>query len=77
MDEEAEVEPDIVFDLRKKWKFANKDSYDRIIDTTGGALQIGHSGNKPVDPFLLQQVQRILKPYGLFYPDSHYTPLNI
>ena len=72
VDEEEEVEPDIVFDLRKKWKFANKDYYDRIIDTTGGALQIGHYGNRPVEPFILKQVQRILKPYGLFYPDLHY-----
>ena len=72
VDESEEVEPDIVFDLRKKWTFAKKDSYDRIIDTTGGALQIGHSGNRPVDPFILKQVQRALKPYGLFYPDWHY-----
>jgi hypothetical protein len=97
VDEEEEVKPDFVFDLTKKWTFAPADSYDRIIDTTGGALQIecgirsevenihaysegrrrspseyGHSGNRPVDPFILKQVQRILKPYGLFYPDWHY-----
>ena len=72
VDEEEEVKPDIVFNLRKKWTFANKDSYDRIIDTTGGNLQLGHIGNRPVDPFILKQVQRILKPYGLFYPDWHY-----
>jgi len=72
VDEVEEVKPDIVFDLTKKWKFAQNYSYDRIIDTTGGALQLGHSGNRPVDPFLLKQVQRILKPYGLFYPDWHY-----
>ena len=72
VDEEEEVKPDIVFDLTKKWTFAQNDSYDRIIDCTGGALQLGHSGNRPVDQLLLKKVQRILKPYGLFYPDWHY-----
>jgi hypothetical protein len=72
VDEEEEVKPDFVFDLTKKWTFAPADSYDRIIDTTGGALQIGHSGNRPVDPFILKQVQRVLKIYGIFYPDWHY-----
>ena len=72
VDEEEEIQPDIVFDLTKKWTFAQGDLYDRIIDCTGGVLQLGHSGNISVSPFLLKQVQRILKPYGLFYPDWHY-----
>jgi len=72
VDDSEEVKPDIVFDLTQSWKFAPNSSYDRIIDCTGGTLQLGHSGNKPVSSFILQQVQRILKPYGLFYPDRHY-----
>jgi hypothetical protein len=72
VDDLDEVEPDILFDLTKKWIFAQNNSYDRIIDCTGGALQFGHSGNRPVRPFILEQVQWILKPYGLFYPDWHY-----
>ena len=66
------IEPDIIFNLRKEWTFAKHNSYDRIIDCTGGALQMGHSGNRPVSSFILDQVKRILTPYGLFYPDWHY-----
>lgn len=72
VDELEVVKPDIVFNLREKWTFAKMDSYDRIIDCTGGALQLSHSGNRPVCPFILDQVKHALKPYGLFYPDWHY-----
>jgi hypothetical protein len=66
------VKSDILFNLRKHWIFASDESYDRIVDCTGGAIQGSHGANIPVDTFILNQVQRILKPYGLFYPDKHF-----
>ena len=60
---------DFLFDLRSRiWKFAEDNSYDRIVDCTGGILSRG-SYDRQVEERLLNEIQRVLKPGGIFYAD--------
>ena len=65
VDMSEEVKPDIVFTIRlgEKFTFAKDNSYDRIIDCTGGAI----SGGRIVPTQLLKEYKRILKPNGVVY----------
>ena len=65
------VYPDILFKLGAyHWTFAEDASYDSIIDCTGGILSRGSSLVKTVEPRILQEIQRILAPYGVFYTEE-------
>lgn len=73
LDAYPEVEPDILFEIKTGvWTFAPDESYDRIIDCTGGSLSRGmHSYSvRRYYPCILQEVLRILKTDGVFYTDS-------
>lgn len=70
LDAYPEAEPDILFEIKTGvWTFSADESYDRIIDCTGGILSLGIS-NRRSYPYILREVQRILKPDGFFYTDS-------
>lgn len=70
VDDLPEIKPDILCHLSKNklWTFARDNSYDRIIDCTGGALLYHHDhfDEKNMTRFYLE-IQRILAPYGIFY----------
>jgi hypothetical protein len=69
VDDLEDVEPDILFDLRSRiWKFAEDNSYDRIVDCTGGILSRG-GYDRQVEEKTLNDIQRILRPGGIFYSD--------
>ena len=63
------IEPNILFNLwSRPWKFANDNSYDRIIDCTGGIISHGNYNRQVVDS-ALHEIKRILRPGGIFYAD--------
>lgn len=72
LDYDPYVDPDILFEIKTGvWTFAPDETYDRIIDTTGGVLSYGgsHYSIRRSFPHVLREVQRILKPSGIFYTD--------
>jgi hypothetical protein len=62
VDIDAEVEPDILFDLRKKWTFSN-DQYDLIIDCGG----LVFCGNYSYTDLFKLNVESYLCENGMFY----------
>lgn len=72
LDASPETEPDILFEIKTGvWTFANDDTYDRIIDCTGGCIsQGGYSFSvRRSNPYILREVKRVLKQNGVFYTD--------
>ena len=70
LDAYPEAEPDILFEIKTGvWTFSADESYDRIIDCTGGILSQGNL-NRRSFPSILREVRRILRPDGIFYTDS-------
>lgn len=72
LDAYPETEPDILFEIKTGvWTFANDETYDRIIDCTGGC--ISHGGYsfsvRRTYPYILREVKRVLKQNGVFYTD--------
>lgn len=69
LDAYPEAEPDILFEIKTGvWTFAADESYDRIIDCTGGILsQMGTKRRSY--PYILREVKRVLTPHGVFYTD--------
>jgi hypothetical protein len=66
VDDCKEVMPDILYDLSKRnWPFENE-SYNRIIDTTGGGFT-RHVYSLENECIFMKEVKRILKPSGVFY----------
>ena len=66
VDREEYFSPDIVFDLRKRpWNFAEKNSFNRIIDCTGFTLSAGPFGSYKLST--LSEIYRVLKENGIFY----------
>ena len=64
-----DVEPNIVYDLRKyPWRFATSESYDCIIDTCGIGLQSRYK----TDNFC-KEINRVLKQGGVFYGYGGFT----
>ena len=51
VDDLEEIEPDILYRLERdrRWTFAKDNSYDRIIDCTGGALLYHINHIKPLE----------------------------
>ena len=63
-----DVEPTIVYDLRKdKWDFAQDNSYDKIIDTCGIGLKHKYKNN-----IWKEEIIRVLKPNGIFYGHGNF-----
>jgi hypothetical protein len=76
LDDIAEINPDILYHIdNKRWTFAKDSSYDRIIDCTGGSLMYGgfnsiHFHEDNLNTVFFKEIQRILRPYGLFYANK-------
>ena len=69
LDAYPEAEPDILFEIKTGvWAFADNESYDRIVDCTGGILSQGIMIRRSY-PYILREVKRVLKPNGIFYTD--------
>lgn len=84
VDEMESVNPDIVFKLGSyKWTFAEDESYDRIIDCTGGIFRMmNHQAckQKLYSDEIMKEINRILRPNGIFYGDIrckivHHKPI--
>ena len=75
LDAYEDVQPDIVFSIGQSrsrvWTFAEDNSYDRIIDCTGGAISHGNSAYcaRRLNPELLEEIYRVLTHHGVFYTD--------
>ena len=73
LDANEYVQPDIVFSIGQSrvWTFAQDNSYDRIVDCTGGAISDGNSAYcaRRLNPELLKEIHRVLTPHGVFYTD--------
>lgn len=70
--------PDILFEIKTGvWTFALDNTYDRIIDTTGGVLSQGGTSIsvRSSYPYVLREVLRVLKNNGFFFTDKRNNTL--
>lgn len=64
VDNDPNLNPDILFDLRNEWIFAKDNEYDVIIDSSGCALS---SSCRSYSYKLMHSVTRCLNENGTFY----------
>ena len=69
IDFDPDINADIVYDLRKlPWSCIPRNSYSVIIDTCGVVFKILYKKER-----FLNEINRILKPNGIFYGSDGYT----